>query len=100
MKLSNILSNIFSIDIDQVSIATDIVIVYHPALVQRILQQLPAIIHVLSPDRKTRHLNPTWQDIEVLEAINNSLSPLTGFTDALSAEQYASLLCEAGSPPF
>lgn len=61
------------------------------AMVQRILQQLPAISHVLSSDRKIRHLIPTWQDIEVLEAINNALSPLTDFTDALSGEQYVSI---------
>lgn len=57
-------------------------------MVQRILQQLQAISHVLSPDRKTRHLIPTWQDIKVLEGINNAPSPLSDFTDALSGEQY------------
>ncbi|XP_016418471.1 uncharacterized protein LOC107748254 isoform X2 [Sinocyclocheilus rhinocerous] len=40
------------------------------------------------PTRKARHLVPTWQDVEVLEAVNNSLSPLAEFTDALSGEQY------------
>lgn len=61
------------------------------AMVQRILEQLPAISHVLSPDRKARHLIPMWQDIEVLEAINNTLTPLADFTDALSGEQYVSI---------
>ncbi|XP_016116980.1 uncharacterized protein [Sinocyclocheilus grahami] len=41
--------------------------------------------------RKARHLVPTWQDVEVLEAVNNSLSPLAEFTDALSGEQYVSV---------
>lgn len=61
------------------------------AMVQRVLEQLPAISHVLSSDRKARHLVPTWQDVEVLEALNKTLSPLTDFTDALSGEQYVSI---------
>lgn len=61
------------------------------AMVQRVLEQLPAISHVLSSDRKTRHLVPTWQDVEVLEALNKTLSPLTDFTDALSGEQYVNI---------
>ena len=60
-------------------------------MVQRILQQLPAISHVLSPDWKTRHLISSWQDIEVLESIDNALRPLTDFTDTLSGEQYMSI---------
>ena len=40
---------------------------------------------------KNRHLTPSWQDINVLEAINKSLSPLIEFTDALSGEQYGSV---------
>lgn len=30
---------------------------------------------------------PTWQDIEVLEAVSKALGPLLEFTDALSGEQ-------------
>ena len=41
---------------------------------------------VLSLDQKTTHLITSWQDIEVLEAINNALRPLTDFTDALDSE--------------
>ncbi|KAJ4948757.1 hypothetical protein JOQ06_020280 [Pogonophryne albipinna] len=41
--------------------------------------------------RKTRHLVPSWQDIEVLESINNALCPLQEFTDALSGEAYVSV---------
>ncbi|XP_073708964.1 E3 SUMO-protein ligase ZBED1-like [Garra rufa] len=58
------------------------------AMVQRVLEQQTAIGHVLSSDRKARHLTPTWQDIEVLEVINKTLTPLADFTDALSGEQY------------
>ncbi|KAK0138123.1 Zinc finger BED domain-containing protein 1 [Merluccius polli] len=50
-------------------------------MIQRILEQLPAISQVLN-DRK---------DIEVLEAMNNTLSPLAEFTDALSGELYVSV---------
>ncbi|XP_058602589.1 zinc finger BED domain-containing protein 4-like [Onychostoma macrolepis] len=60
-------------------------------LVQRVLEQQTAIGHVLSSDRKARHLTPTWQDIEVLEVINKTLTPLADFTDALSGEQYATI---------
>ncbi|XP_016418472.1 uncharacterized protein LOC107748254 isoform X3 [Sinocyclocheilus rhinocerous] len=58
------------------------------AMIARVLEQQSAISCVLSADRKARHLVPTWQDVEVLEAVNNSLSPLAEFTDALSGEQY------------
>lgn len=32
-----------------------------------------------------------WQDTEVLKGINNALSPLSDFTDAVSGEQYVSV---------
>lgn len=38
-----------------------------------------------------RYLIPTWQNIDVLEAISKSLSPLVEFTDALSGEKYVSV---------
>ena len=56
-------------------------------MINRILEQKSAIQHVLSSDRKTRHLCPTWQDIDVLESLHAVLSPLHDFTDALSGEQ-------------
>ncbi len=61
------------------------------AMVQRILEQQTAIGHVLSSDRKARHLTPTWQDIEVLEVVNKTLTPLADFTDALSGEHYVTI---------
>lgn len=57
-------------------------------MIARVLEQQSAISCVLSMDKKVRHLVPTWQDKEVLEAVNNSLSPLGEFTDALSGEKY------------
>lgn len=61
------------------------------AMVGRILEQQKAIAQVLSVDKKVRHLVPSWQDIDVLEAINRALSPLVEFTDALSGEKYISV---------
>ena len=61
------------------------------AMIARVLEQHRAISQVLSTDSKARHLIPTWQDTDVLEAINKSLRPLTEFTDALSSEKYVSV---------
>ncbi|XP_060786971.1 E3 SUMO-protein ligase ZBED1-like [Neoarius graeffei] len=61
------------------------------AMVARILEQQKAIAQVLSNDRKQRHLYLSWQDIDVLEAVNKSLAPLVDFTDALSGEKYVSI---------
>lgn len=63
------------------------------AMVARVLEQQKAIAQVLSTDRKSRHLIPSWQDIDVLESINKSLGPLVEFTDALCGEKYVSVSC-------
>ena len=60
-------------------------------MIERVLEQQRAISQVLSSDRKSRHLIPSWQDTEILEAIHKSLHPLTEFTDALSSEKYVSV---------
>ncbi|KAJ8014413.1 hypothetical protein DPEC_G00039960 [Dallia pectoralis] len=52
-------------------------------MVKRVLEQKRAIAEVLSKDKKTRPLVPTWQDA--------ALSPLLEFTDALSGESYVSV---------
>ncbi len=54
-------------------------------MVKRILQQEQAIRSVLSADRKTTHLIPTWQDIDVLQSIDAALNPL------LSGETYVTI---------
>nr|XP_054594508.1 E3 SUMO-protein ligase ZBED1-like [Nothobranchius furzeri] len=59
-------------------------------MIERVLEQEGALSKVLSSDEKTRPLVPTWQDIEVLEAIK-ALKPLQDFTDALSGEEYVTL---------
>ena len=61
------------------------------AMIERIREQQKAIAQVLSNDRKLRHLILSWQDVDVLEAVNKSLSPLVEFTDALSGEKYVSV---------
>ncbi|KAL3972567.1 protein-disulfide reductase (glutathione) [Sarotherodon galilaeus] len=66
-------------------------------MIQRVLEQEKAISQVLKADRKTRHLVPTWQDIDVLESVNKTLNPLIEFTDALSGEEYTQAVSE--SPP-
>lgn len=58
---------------------------------KRILEQKRAITEVLSKDKKTRSLVPTWQDVDVLESIDAALSSLLEFTDALSGESYVSV---------
>ncbi|XP_060796344.1 E3 SUMO-protein ligase ZBED1-like [Neoarius graeffei] len=60
-------------------------------MIGRVLEQSKALCQVLSEDRKTRHLVPTWQDTDVLESINVALGPLQEFTDALSGEDYVSV---------
>ncbi|KAI2662030.1 E3 SUMO-protein ligase ZBED1 [Labeo rohita] len=60
-------------------------------MMERVLEQEKAITQVLAADQKSRHLLPTWQDIDVLEAITKALKPLQDFTDALSGEEYVSV---------
>ncbi|MBN3308893.1 ZBED1 protein, partial [Amia calva] len=60
-------------------------------MIERVLEQQGALAKVLSSDKKSRHLVFTWQDIEVLEAVQKTLKPLQDFTDALSGEDYVSL---------
>ena len=60
-------------------------------MVKRILEQEEAIRVTLSSDRKTSHLVPTWQDIEVLQAIDKALSHISSLTDILSANLYVTV---------
>ncbi|XP_060780514.1 E3 SUMO-protein ligase ZBED1-like [Neoarius graeffei] len=61
-------------------------------MIARVLEQEKAIAQVLKEDKKTRHLLPTWQDLDGLESVNKALSPLVEFIDALSGEDYVSYL--------
>ena len=49
------------------------------------LEQKQAINRVLAEDRKT-NVNITWQDEDVLLAMNEALKPVSDFTDILSGE--------------
>ena len=55
---------------------------------KRLLEQEEAVRVALSADKKTSHLLPTWQDIDVLQSINVALNPLSTLTDLLSGEKY------------
>ncbi|KAL1270899.1 hypothetical protein QQF64_029915 [Cirrhinus molitorella] len=46
---------------------------------------------LVSEDRKHGHLNPTWQDVSVLESINAAMKPVADFTDVLSGEKYVTV---------
>ena len=46
---------------------------------------------VLSSDRKTTHIVPRWQDIDVLQSLNQALSPPSDLTDILSGENYVTI---------
>ena len=60
-------------------------------MVSRILEQEEAIRLVLSSDRKTTHLIPTWQDVQVWEAITKALSPIADLTDLLSGDSHVTV---------
>ena len=55
-------------------------------MIERVLDQETAISQVLKADKKTRHLVPLWQDLDVMV-----LGPLRDFIDALSGEDYVSV---------
>ena len=57
-------------------------------MIERILEQEKAIGVVLGSDRKVSNLVLSWQDLDVLTAINAALSPLAEFTDVMSGETY------------
>ena len=59
-------------------------------MISQILEQDTAIHMVLSDERKTTHLIPTWQDTMVLESVNATLSPVSEFTNFVSGEKYFS----------
>lgn len=61
-------------------------------MVERILEQAPAIKRVFAQDKSRRPLPQlTWQDISVLESVNKALKPVADFTDILSGENYVTV---------
>ncbi len=61
------------------------------AMISRLLEQEEAVRVVLSTDRKTGHLVPTWQDMHVFECLFKALSPISELTDFLSGEYHATI---------
>ncbi len=60
-------------------------------MIERVLEQEQAIRVVLTADRKASHHLLSWQDLDVIKAINAALSPLAEFTDVLSGEKYVTV---------
>ncbi|XP_007888700.1 E3 SUMO-protein ligase ZBED1 [Callorhinchus milii] len=60
-------------------------------MLERFLEQQDAVRAVLAHDRKTCHLVPTWQDIDVLESVIGVLRPFREMTEALSSEKFISI---------
>lgn len=46
---------------------------------------------MLGADRKSTHLVPAWQDINLLEAVNKAMEPLAELTDIMSGNKYATV---------
>lgn len=61
-------------------------------MIDRILEQAPAIREVLSADTSAK-VSFTWSDTDVLKSIDNALKPVAEFTDILSAEKYVTSSC-------
>ena len=57
-------------------------------MISRVLRNKKAIRRILGNDKKTSHLVPSWQDLEILECLNATLAPLKEFTDILSGSKY------------
>lgn len=56
------------------------------------LEQEQAIKRVFAQDKSRCPLPQlTWQDISVLESVNNALKPVADFTDILSGENYVTV---------
>ena len=60
-------------------------------MIERVLKNKRAIRRVLNDDRETAHLVPTWQDLEILEAIDAAIAPLADFTDIMSGSKYVTI---------
>ena len=56
-------------------------------MINHIMEQQEPIRIILANDRRTAHLVPTWQDMDVLESVVAVLSPLHEFTDLLAGEK-------------
>ena len=62
-------------------------------MVERIVEQQDAIRLVLGKDRKTSHLVPTWQDLDVLQSVLKAIKGFKDLTKLLSGEKR--IICSA-----
>ena len=60
------------------------------------MEQLDAIRVVLGQDRKTFHLVPTWQDLDVLQSVLKAIEGFKDLTDLMSGEKQ--ITCSAIKP--
>ena len=60
-------------------------------MVSRLLEQEEAVRIVLSSDKKTSHLIPSWQDTQIWESISKALSPIAELTDFLSGDSHVTI---------
>ena len=60
-------------------------------MIKRLLENENEVKTVLVNDRKTAHLVPSWQDMKILEALNNTLEPLADLTDIMSGSKYVTV---------
>ena len=60
-------------------------------MVSKILEQKEAILLVLIADRSASNIVPTWQDLDVMQAIDRAISPLSTLTDILPGEKYVAI---------
>ena len=60
-------------------------------MVSKILEQKEAICLVLIADRSASNIVPTWQDLDVMQAIDRAISPLSTLTDILPGEKYVAI---------
>ena len=62
-------------------------------MLERLVLQERALVQILGADPKTTHLNPRWQDTELMESIFSALKPISDLTDILSGEEHVTASC-------
>ena len=60
-------------------------------MIRRLLEQEDEVRVILSSDRKSTQLVPTWQDIQKLQSLSKALSPAAEFIDFLSGNKHATI---------
>ena len=60
-------------------------------MIKRLLENEEEVKHVLVNDWKTAHLLPSWQDMKVLESVNEAMEPLAELTDIMSGSKFVTV---------